>query len=388
MRSRNFSRPVLWKWSAFVVLIAAAVLLARWKPAPRPLKVELLPIADASPAWDATYPSVVISLTTDSARAELTSSISIIKPTVRHDAPVNQFEVALDSGMFKLRQTDIFIGDSMPLSLTRTYRPWDRHSRAFGVGGNHPYDICPTGTRFPYTYQYLNLEDGREIYFPRISKGTRYEDAVFRNGNQGSEFYDARDSWNGDGWTLKFPDGGQIIFPEAYFAKNFAQGAPTEMRDAAGNRVQLKRDKVRNLQQLISASGHTITFQYDNADRIIEGRDDSGTIRRYEYGIGGQVVTVSDATHLLYRFEYQNLVRESGYEPYLLTAVIHDGKVLLRNEYADGSRVSRQILANGEIYHYEYLLDRTHNVTETTVTEPSGGVKRFHFKDGMLSEER
>lgn len=126
-------------------------------------------------------------------------------PTVRHGAPVNQFEVALDSGMFKLRQTDIFVADIMPLSLTRTYRVWDEFSRAFGVGGNHAYDICPTGTRFPYTYMNLNLKDGRQIYFPRISKGTRYEDAVFRNGNAGSEFYDARVGWNGNGWNARFP---------------------------------------------------------------------------------------------------------------------------------------------------------------------------------------
>src|SRR5215472_13153768 len=104
----------------------------------------------------------------------------MVAPTVRHDNPVNEFEVDLHTGRFILRQTDLFVADAMPLSLTRTYITWDYHSRAFGVAGNHPYDVCPTGSRFPYTYSDLNLEDGQQIYFPRISKGTGYADDVSR----------------------------------------------------------------------------------------------------------------------------------------------------------------------------------------------------------------
>ena len=93
--------------------------------------------------------------------------------------------------MFVLRQTDLFVSDSAPLSLARTYRVGDFYSRAFGVGTNHPYDICPTGTRFPYTYMDLNLEDGRQIHFRRISQGTGYADAVFEHDETSSEFYGA-----------------------------------------------------------------------------------------------------------------------------------------------------------------------------------------------------
>lgn len=392
MVARSFWRPPFWKWTVLLALVAGVVVLARWKPAASPAKpvaIELLPFADSSPAWDGSYPSVVISLSSESGRASFKGSISLIKPTLRHDAPVNQFEVALDSGMFKLRQTDIFVADVMPLSLTRTYRVWDAHSRAFGVGGNHPYDICPTGTRFPYTYTDLNLEDGRRIYLPRISKGTRYEDAVFRNGNAGSEFYDARDGWNGNGWTMTFPDGRRILFPEAYYAKNYAQGAPVEMRDSAGNRIQLKRDKVRNLQQLISPSGHTITFKYDDSGRILEAQDDAGTIRRYTYDFGGHVRIVQDATRVLYRFQYQRVRLDPGYDPFLMSEVRDgEGKVLLENFYRDRIRVSEQRLADGEVYRYDYIFDSSHKVMATIVTLPSSKVKRFFFKDGIPAGEK
>jgi len=121
--------------------------------------------------------------------------------------------------MFILRQTDLFVPDSVPLSLTRTYRVWEWDTRAFGAGTNHPYDICPTRTRFPYILD-LNLEDGRQIHFPRISSGTGYADAVYRHDETLSEFYGAQIAWNGDGWTLDFVDHRKFIFPEAYNAKS------------------------------------------------------------------------------------------------------------------------------------------------------------------------
>jgi hypothetical protein len=122
------------------------------------------------------------------------------------------------------------------------------HVRAFGVGANHPCDICPTGKRFPYTYQYLNLEDDRQIYFPRISKGTGYSDAVFRHSETSPEFYGAQDAWNGNGWTLEFLDGGRFLFPEAYHSRSYAQGAATDMSDNTGQHIHLNRDAVRNLE--------------------------------------------------------------------------------------------------------------------------------------------
>jgi YD repeat-containing protein len=387
VQPRYFWRPPLWKWIVLVLLLAAAGLLWPRKPKPHAVKVQLLPFDRSVPAWDGSYPSVVISAANQSGHITFKTSIANIVPTVRHDAPVNQFEVALDSGMFKVRQTDIFVADVMPLVLTRTYRSWDEYNRAFGIGGNHPYDICPTGTRFPYTRQDLNLEDGRQIYFPRISKGTSYEDAVFRHGETSSEFFDARDSWNGNGWTLNFRDGRQFIFPEAYFAKSYAQGAPTEMRDGKGNRIQLRRDKVRNLQQLISPSGHTITFEHDDANRIIEAQDDAGNIRKYTYDYGGHLRIVQDASRVLYRFEYQRLINAKGYDPYLLTEVQDgNGSILLENSYRN-SLVSVQRLASGEAYRYDYLRDSSYKVVATFVTLPSGQVRRFLFKDGRFAGE-
>lgn len=344
-------------------------------------KVELLPLQDSQPTWDGSYPYLVIS-TVPSNPSTFKSSVLLLPPTVRHDSPVNDFLVNLQSGRFVLRQTDFFVADVMPLSLTRTYIVWDYHSRAFGVGGNHPYDICPTGTRNPYTYMELNLEGDRWVYLRRISKGTGYADAVFRHDATASEFYGMQIAWNGNGWTLDFRDGRRFLFPEAYFAKNYAQGAATEMMDTNGNRIQLKRSKVRNLEELISPSGHTITFKYDGADRIVEAQDSDGHIRKYSYDPTGHLQTVSDHSRILYRFEYQPLLKDAGYDPWLLTAVL-DGNwnVLLRNKYLWG-RVSEQRLSDGKIYRYEYQL-KGREVLRSTVVLPSGEKRVFSFRNGV-----
>jgi YD repeat-containing protein len=234
----------------------------------------------------------------------------------------------------------------------------------------------------------LNLEDGRQIHFPRISKGTGYADAVFRHDATSSEFYGAQIAWNGNGWTLDFRDGGRFLFPESYHAKTLAQGAPFEMRAADGHRIQLKRNQRRNLEQVISPTGHTITFKYDRADRIIEATDDAGNLRKYSYDSAGYLESVADASHLLFRFEYGHF-HYVTYDWYLMTAVVDGrGRVLLQNIYkdSDGGMISEQRLANGDVYRYRYIFVKR-DIVETIVNDPMGE-RRFYFQHGIFTKER
>lgn len=351
---------------------------------PAVIKAELLPYDSTVPTWDGSYPVLAIAPQA-SGQTQFTGTIVMRKPSVRHPAPVNEFDVNLDSGMSVLRQTDLFVPDVMPLALDRTYRAWDYNSRAFGVGANHPYDICPTGTRFPYTYQDLNLEDGRQVHFERISKGSGYADAVFRHGSTSSEFYGAQDAWNGNGWTLTFVDHRQFIFPEAYQAKNYAQGAAWEIRDGEGHSIRLKRDAHRNLQELVSPSSHVITFKYDGSARITEAEDDTGNTRAYTYDSTGHLESVSDGSRILYHFEYTRLLNSAGYDPYLMTAIL-DGNwnTLLKNIYRAGL-VSEQHLADGKVYKYNYSRNSANQIVQTIVTLPGGQTRQFNFQDGIYT---
>ena len=375
----------VWKWAVVVLLVGLAAAIRWWPVAP--LKVELLPYSDTPPAWDGSYPHLIISLADAPKKPEFKFSISAVAPTVRHEDPANESDVDLHTGRFILRQTDLFVTDVMPLTLTRTYIAWDHHSRAFGVAANHPYDICPTGDHFPYTYMDLNLEDGSAVHMQRISKGTGYADAIFRYDLSSSEFFGAQTAWNGSGWTLTFRNGRKFYFPDSYNAKNCAQGAPTLIEDGQAHRIELKRDNNRNLQELVSPSGYRITFKYDTSDRIVEAKDDLGNVRRYFYDINGHVDAVSDGARVLYRFEYAPLVREAGYDPWLMTRILDgDWRVLLENKYL-WARVSEQKLADGEVFRYDYKWNGR-DVLEAIVTLPTGEKQMFSFRNGGSLEQK
>ena len=149
-----------------------------------------------------------------------------------HSGPVDRFEADFRYGRFVLRETDLFLQDVFDVPLTRTYASSDwvhpNPVHAFGRNSNHPYDIAPLGTRNPYTYQFIALEDSDIVYFDRISKGMGYANAVYQHTETATKFYKATQSWNGAGWTTKLADGSEIHFPESYNAKSMAQGAPTE----------------------------------------------------------------------------------------------------------------------------------------------------------------
>jgi hypothetical protein len=54
------------------------------------------------------------------------------------------------TGLFVLNKTDLYLPDGvMPIQLTRTYRPGDTFSRAFGVGASHNYDLFFVGDTTP-----------------------------------------------------------------------------------------------------------------------------------------------------------------------------------------------------------------------------------------------
>lgn len=365
------------------MLLLGAAAAIHWWPTP-PLKIELLPFSNTPPAWNGSQPHLIITVVPGSKKLQFKSEISMVLPTIRHESPINQFEVDLHNGRFILRQSDLFIPDATPLSLTRTYVAWDYHRRAFGVATNHPYDICPTGDHFPYTYMDMNLEDGSTVHMTRISKGTSYADAVFRHADTASEFFGMQTAWNGSGWTMTLPDSRNFYFPDSYQATSCAQGAPTLIEDGQGHHIELKRDAKRNLQQLISPAGRSIAFQYDSSDRIIEAKDDTGQTRRYFYDISGHLDAIADGDHVLYRFEYAPLIREAGYDPWLLTRVLDgDWNVLLENKYLWG-RISEQKLGDGPIFRYEYALDGR-DVTQTRIMLPNGDRKVLSFNNGILT---
>ena len=339
----------------------------------------------AAPRFDGSFPCVFAQAGIGGVVPQL-GSCATPAPTA-HGDPVDRFEADLRYGNFILRETDLFLDDTFKVPLTRTYASNEWVARnpvhAFGRNSNHPYDIAPIGTRNPYTYQMIVLEDGDFLYFDRISKGTGYADAVYQHTETSTRFYKATQSWNGNGWTTRLADGSEIRFPESYNSKNLAQGAPYEMRDAQGNSLELHRDPQRNLQEIKTPHGHWIRFSYDDSSRIKRAEDDAAHWAQYEYNADGMLKSAISSSGRARYYEYDGI---------LMTQITDEhGRVLLHNWFQQRF-LQRQQFGNGAIYSYkcdwapdEYyprkvwvtLPDRTTHEVNVIGTIPEF-VKKYH----------
>jgi YD repeat-containing protein len=334
---------------AVALLLAGGSMITVWQRIKAHDAVEILPeyshgIVPAA-RFDGTFICVSATVGVTSISSQLGKCIM---PTT-HAGAVDRFEADLRDGDFISRETDLRINDTFDVPLVRSYTSWDWvHSNsvhAFGLNSNHPYDIAPVGTRNPYTYLMLVLEDGEFLYFERISKGTGYANAEYMHTETSTNFYKATLEWNGNGWTVKLADGSEILFPESYNAKNMAQGAPIEMRDRNGNRLELNRDRERNLQEIKTPHGHWIRFTYDDLSRIKRAETDAGGWAQYEYNSDGMLIHVVLSSGRQRHYDYQGK---------LMTEVRDEvGRVLVHNWYR-GHLLTRQAFGDGSAYSYRY----------------------------------
>lgn len=333
----------------------------------------------AAPRSDGEFPCIYASVDGGTTVPQLGNCAM---PTT-HAGPVDRFEVDLRYGSFILRQTDLYLADVFQVPLTRTYvsNDWIHPNpvHAFGRNSNHPYDIAPLGNRNPYTFQLIGFEDSNFVYFDRISKGTGYGDAVYQHTETSTRFYKATQAWNGSGWTTRLADGSEIRFPESYNATNMAQGSAIEMRDAQGNRLELRRDPRRNLQEIRTPHGRSISFSYDGSSRIVEARDDAGQWARYKYNSEGMLTDVSLSSGRGHHYTYD---RE------LMTQIMDEKQhVLLRNWYDRSDALVRQEVANSGTYSYKYEFGSNGRYPQAVVvTLPDGSTKRVEVPANTIPE--
>src|SRR5437016_8156295 len=132
----------------------------------------------------------------------------------------------------------------MPLSLTRTHNLWDQQIYVLGKGTNHPYDVAPTGSRFPYTFLDIHLEDGNSVHFDRVSKGTGFADAALTGVFFGDETLHAQND-PGKGWVegaIVTEKGKPACGASSNLGYNFCAGATITLRPKEGNGTKTDSD--------------------------------------------------------------------------------------------------------------------------------------------------
>lgn len=290
--------------------------------------------------------------------------------------PCNECEdgdpVDLGTGLFVHSKTDLMIPDTLPLVLTRTYRPRDTVSRPFGIGTSHPYELFIVGDTFPYTFADLILPNGGRVHYERISPGTGFADAVYEHTESPSPFFKTQIKYVGGRWHLTLHNGTVYEFPDAENAPTPRQAAMVAMRDRYGNSYVLTRDSNRNLTKITSPNGRYIEFTYDTANRITQARDNIGRTVNYTYDASGRLSEVTDAS---------GGVTEHVYDTSNRMTKITDPKNItyITNTYDTNGRVIKQTQADGTIYLFAYTLGANGRVTQTDVTDPRGNVRRVTF---------
>lgn len=281
------------------------------------------------------------------------------------DADEDGDPVDLSTGLFVLEKTDLVLPDTIPIALTRTYRPGDGASRPFGIGSSHPYELFLWSNN-NYQEVDLILPDGGRIHYVRVSSGTGYADAVYEHTTSPSGFYKSQIYWNGTGWDLRLKNGTVFVFPEY---------APLQsIRDRYGNQITVTRTNgvLGIITQLTSPNGRWLQFTYGTGDRISQVKDNSGRTVTYTYDGSGRLWKVTDPKGGITEYTYDSSHR-------MLTIKDARGIVFLTNEYDSNSRVITQTQADSSTYEFDYTLNGSGKVTQTDVTDPRGNVRRLTF---------
>lgn len=287
--------------------------------------------------------------------------------------------VDLSSGLFVYKKTDLVVPDSsMPIVVRRTYRPNDSNSYSFGVGTQSNFDMHLWSVT-NYTAADLVLSDGSRVHYVRTSSGTGWNDAVYQAQNAPGPFYHSTISWDNSvppagGWDLRTQDGTIYKFPD---------NAPLQsIVDRFGNTLTITRaggSRTGNITKLTTPHGRWVSFSYDASNRITQATDNAGRTVSYSYDASGHLASATDPVGHTTSYSYDSNGNMT---------VIHDarGHDFLTNTYDANGLLSQQTMADGAVYQFQFVPNRTlTGIDHTIVTQPNGQ-QDVHYFDGTGRE--
>ena len=283
------------------------------------------------------------------------------------------------TGLYVHENSDLFLPDTWPLDLVRTYRQGDATSRPFGVGMTHPFEMFLWSAN-QYQETDLILPDGGRVHYVRISPGTGFTDAVFESTTTPTRFYKSKIAWNGNGWNLTLTDGTVYVYGDTTPMQS--------MRDRYGNTVRLTRTSSSargaygNITQITGPNGRWIQFTYDISNRITAAQDNLGRTVSYAYDTYGRLTTITNPIGGVTTYGWGACTGSQASCTWLLSITDARANVRLTNVFNANGRVTNQTLADGATYQLAYTLDANGKVTQADVTNPRGDVTRKAFTNG------
>ena len=289
--------------------------------------------------------------------------------------------IDLQTGILFHEWNDFAIHDAMPMTLTRAYTSADPNSHVFGIGGNANFgvhlwsagNLWTSGGSNPSSTISVVLPCGEGIAYNQIAGNDTWPltGAVWEHTGTNSAFYGSTIQFLLDNtplgahWILTMKDGTQYAFTR------HVPNSLSWIQDRYGNQVQFNYNGGL-IQQMVSPSGRTVTFNYDSSNRITSATDNAGRTVGYAYDSAGTLATVTypDATTEQYTYDSNHR---------LLTMQDRRGHVWVTNQYDANGRVTKQTYSDNTSYQFAYATDSSNTVTATTVTDPNGNQEQVAF---------
>jgi len=298
------------------------------------------------------------------------------------------FEIA--TGIYYREYEDLYINDTIPINFVRTQRNKDPRSRAFGIGASTSYDMFIIGDVAKFSWVALVFADGSQATYSRISAGTSYLDGIFEDKSDPSEFLGSRIWWNKrGGWTVRLRDGREYTVQGCNAKSKPGQCAVTEVKNAQGEALVIRRDGDGNMLRITSPHGHFIEFRNDSSGRILQARDDAGERVDYTYDGNGCLIESHNWRGDEQKFSYDShfnmvFVHERGPHG-------RDGKgrydFKINNRYDAQDRLAAQLVSNGDTYSAKYHADAQGRVRQTDVRARDSLTKYFFDESGYWYRE-
>lgn len=281
--------------------------------------------------------------------------------------------VDLQTGMFFHEWNDFAINDVVPLTIMRSYDSADTSVDMFGMGGNSNLSLHLYSNNGFVTPQ-LILPCGQSIVFNQVSgpppPGNDEANIIYEHTGTTSAFYGATlqfysvDDAPSEYWLVTMKDGTQYGF------QNEANNDLEWIRDRFGNQLNV----IYNgglIEQVVSPSGRSVTFAYNSNNTVKTATDNTGRQISYSYNSNGTLAEVKypDNTDEQYTYNSSNQ---------MYTMQDRRGNVWVTNTYTN-NRVTKQVLADGTYWQWQYTTNASNIVTATTITDPVGNQEYMAF---------
>jgi YD repeat-containing protein len=286
--------------------------------------------------------------------------------------PLHKGHIDLGNGLYFREDDDLFLKTAMPAVLRRTYNSGDRYPRAFGINTTHTGELWLHGDgdpRIPWCE--LLLADGGRVRFNRISTGYSRPEAIFHHDGSRTDYLGATMSWQNGVWVMTFSDGSSAVFHDCQRKTEHCR--LLERRDAQGHRIEYVRDGSQTLLR-ITSEGQSISFEYDDKERIIRASDTSEHTVSYSYDDRGRLIRAESSSGTIRKYAYDD--RNN------LIEVREPGRIV-RNWFDDNGRVSRQEVRDSDDDNDPWVWTGHYEVVDGSVVQiefdEGNGLERHRF---------